>query len=292
METQFWQCGTPVGEISTPAAASQASTTNSAKRKVAASYVDTLPLDLQSANRTAQLTYAVETENAAGRSAGLSNRVIVPAVGTLPAPEISAAQATRDGVRISWMPPVSGPQQPEVSYRLHVYRRRDGDAKVAALAEIKYLPAPPDPQGSFVDQSFEWEQTYFYHLAVVTVITEPGKPEVTVEGDDSPDVKVFAHDVFPPSTPANLQAAFSGPGQRPFVDLIWAPVTDVDLDGYNVYRHEAGEAAKKINDQAVRTPAYRDENVLTGKKYFYSISAVDVRGNESARSDEASENIP
>ena len=69
-------------------------------------------------------------------------------------------------------------------------------------------------------------------------------------------------------------------------------MSDVDLDGYNVYRHEEGSAPVKINAQPIRTPAYRDTNVVSGKTYFYSVSSVDVRGNESARSEEASETVP
>jgi hypothetical protein len=42
----------------------------------------------------------------------------------------------------------------------------------------------------------------------------------------------------------------------------------------------------------VNTPAFRDSNVVPGHSYFYSISAVDVRGNESSRSEEASETVP
>jgi len=73
---------------------------------------------------------------------------------------------------------------------------------------------------------------------------------------------------------------------------VWAPVTDADLAGYNVYRHEEGGQAVKINSELVKTPAFRDSNVAAGKKYFYSVSAVDLRGNESARSEEASESVP
>jgi fibronectin type 3 domain-containing protein len=69
-------------------------------------------------------------------------------------------------------------------------------------------------------------------------------------------------------------------------------VTDVDLDGYDVYRREEGSAAVKINGEPLKTPAYRDVSVASGKKYRYSVSAVDVRGNESAHSEEASESVP
>jgi len=69
-------------------------------------------------------------------------------------------------------------------------------------------------------------------------------------------------------------------------------VTDADLGGYEVYRREEGTAAVKLNSEAVKTPAFRDLQVKAGKTYFYSVSAVDLRGNESARSEEASERVP
>lgn len=124
------------------------------------------------------------------------------------------------------------------------------------------------------------------------MIAQENKPEVQIEGDDSPEIKVFAHDVFPPAVPSGLQAVFSGPGQQAFIDLIWAPVADVDLDGYNIYRHEEGAAPVKVNAEPLKTPAYRDTSVSSGRNYFYSVSAVDVRANESARSEEASEAAP
>ena len=42
----------------------------------------------------------------------------------------------------------------------------------------------------------------------------------------------------------------------------------------------------------MKEPAFRDSNVQSGKKYFYSVSAVDERNNESAMSEEANEQVP
>ena len=103
---------------------------------------------------------------------------------------------------------------------------------------------------------------------------------------------MYSRLLFPPAAPSGLQPVFSGSGQQPFIDLILAPVADVDLDGYNIYRHEEGTAPVKVNKQLVRTPAYRDADIVSGKNYVYSVSAVDVRGNESARSEETSERVP
>lgn len=105
-------------------------------------------------------------------------------------------------------------------------------------------------------------------------------------------MRVVTHDVFPPATPSDLQAVFSGPGQQPFIDLVWAPNTEPDLAGYNVYRHEAAGAPGKLNSDLVKSPAFRDNAVVPGHEYSYSVSAVDLRGNESPRSEEAIENVP
>jgi fibronectin type 3 domain-containing protein len=125
----------------------------------------------------------------------------------------------------------------------------------------------------------------------VTLINRPDGPE-QVEGDDSSSVRVVAHDIFPPATPTSLQAVFSGPGQKPFIDLIWAGNSEPDLAGYNIYRRDAGSEPEKINTELVKTPAFRDANVVAGHEYFYSVSEVDAPGNESPRSEEAGETVP
>jgi hypothetical protein len=194
------------------------------------------------------------------------------------------------GVQISWQCPARFTVSPlGIEDRLRIYRRLEGsqaDTKVAeddlTNCELRHI----------LDQTFDWEKTYFYRAAVVSVVKDTGKPDIEIESDDTPAVRVFAHDVFPPGVPSGLQAVFSGAGQQPFIDLIWAPDTDADLAGYNLYRHEEGSGPVKINPGLVKTPAYRDANVQSGKKYFYSVSAVDLRNNESAPSEEASEAVP
>jgi fibronectin type 3 domain-containing protein len=69
-------------------------------------------------------------------------------------------------------------------------------------------------------------------------------------------------------------------------------VTAGDLAGYNVYRREDSGPALKLNTEPVKTPAFRDAQVQTGKTYVYSVSAEDVRKNESDRSEETSETVP
>jgi hypothetical protein len=249
-----------------------------------------MPGQFENDNPSAFVTYAVEALNAGGRGAGLSNRVRVSLARTLPPPRDFGARVTSQGIVLTWTSelPAKGSTQP-ARYVYRVYRRPEGSQQQIPAGE---LPAAGERSFTLTDSSIEWEKTYEYRVETVTMIHQEDRAEVQVEGDDTPEVKVFAHDVLPPAVPSGLQAVFSGPGQRAFIDLIWAPVTDVDLEGYNVYRHEEGSAPVKVNAEPLRTPAYRDDSVVSGKNYLYSVSAIDVRGNESGRSEEAGEVVP
>jgi len=113
-----------------------------------------------------------------------------------------------------------------------------------------------------------------------------------VEGEDAPVINITTKDIFPPGVPSGLQAVFSGVSQQSFIDLTWTPNTEPDLAGYNVYRRTEGQPAVKINSDLVKTPAFRDSAVQPGITFFYSVSAVNLRGNVSARSQETSESVP
>jgi hypothetical protein len=299
LETKLTQCGVPVGEAA--AQANLVAQTNSippksstsskpSKLKVSGSYTDSLPAQLESDNSSGFITYAVEVLNTDRRGAGLSNQVRVSLAPTLPPPRDFAARVTGGGVVLTWTNDVRS-ENPDaaIRYVYRVYRRLEGSQQETVVGEVSSVGAT---ESELTDSNIEWEKTYEYRVETVTVIAQEKQAVLQIEGDDSPVAKVFADDVFPPAVPSGLQAVFSGPGQKLFIDLVWAPVADVDLDGYNIYRHEEGAVAVKLNSVLVKTPAYRDENVVSGKRYFYSVSAVDVRGNESARSEEAGETVP
>ncbi len=284
LATRLTQCGNPIGQAARPA------TPTGANQKVTGSYVDTLPRQLESDDPGASATYAVEVVNAMGRGAGLSNQVRVRLARTLPPPRDLAGQVTGQGVVLTWTSDATETHTtPSVRYAYRIYRRLEGSSQWNVAGE---LAAGNDRKLSFTDSTIDWEKTYDYRAEAVTLITSDDKIEAQIEGDDSPEIKVFAHDTFPPGIPSGVQAVSSGSGQKPFIDLVWAPVGDSDLDGYNIYRHEEGSAPVKINAVLLRAPAYRDANVTAGKRYFYSVSAVDVRGNESGRSEEAGERVP
>jgi hypothetical protein len=285
LEAEMKECGSPVGQVPPPPRPAQPSQTAQPQSLV---FTDTLPATIQEHSPTGDVSYAVEVLNRDGRSAGLSNRVTVPAAPTLPPPSDFHAELTANGVEFTWTTAGMQSALPGAQHRYRIYRHDESAGKDAIATEV---PIGEAGLMHAQDSSFDWEKTYLYRITPVTIVSRP-RGEVQVEGDDSPAVRIVAHDIFPPAVPSGLQAVYSGEGQNPFVDLIWAPVTDADLAGYNVYRREAEGVPAKLNSELVKSPSYRDGAVTTGKKYFYSVSAVDVRGNESARSEEASETVP
>jgi hypothetical protein len=299
LEADIATCGNPVAIMPAPSVMPpkvpprHAAQTPSSTRTAPLMYTDTLPANMLRPDPAAEVSYAVEVLNRNARGAGLSNRVHVPAIITVSPPGDLSAELTGDGVVLSW----TGADEPQnmsannsgsLQLLYRIYRRDESSGKDAVAGEVPL--GKPGP-AHFTDTSFEWEKTYLYRITAVSIVKRPDS-EVQVEGDDSAPVRVVAHDVFPPSIPTGLQAAYSGEGQKPFIDLIWAPVTNADLAGYNVYRSEGNSPAVKLNSELVKSPSYRDSAVASGKTYTYSVSAVDVRHNESQPSEKTRESVP
>lgn len=287
-------CETKVGEVST-----QLAHWKRAEQVPRATFTDTLPARFEQQNADAFAIYAVDDLNSKGKSAGLSNQVEIPLAPTLPPPDHVDAQVMQDGPELHWAAPASAPKADKLSFSYRVYRQVAPGTTSASTPALKRgelivgeFPWNGEPQISFVDHSFEWEQKYQYRVTTITEFKGPLGQPVQVEGNDSPPVTVDVRDIFPPAVPTGVQAVASGVGQKPFVDLTWAPNMESDLAGYNVFRREERTEPTKINSELVKSPAFRDDNVVPGHRYFYSVSAVDLRGNESAHSAETNETVP
>ena len=222
-------CGEVVKEIKSSELVSVAP----GARRPLVSYEDVLPPALIATQN--QATYAVEVVNQRGHSAGLSNQVRTPLAPTAPPPADFRATLDAQGPLLKWDVQSSPAPSPGVSYRLRIYRRTHGKTDFAIISEPPYRIGEDEAR----DTNFEWEQEYDYKITSVTVLALPGRAAAEVEGDDSKVVSLMAHDVFPPAVPTGLQAVFSSVGQKPFIDLTWAPNTESDLAGYIVYRRTA-----------------------------------------------------
>src|SRR5215472_450340 len=227
--------------------------------------------------------YTVLTQSHSGKSDRPSNLAAVSLVPTPATPQQLQAVAVPQGISISWNQawPPQNRTHLTVQYAYRIMRRAEG-----AKTPVMVTQANVSNQAmAFVDTGIEWQKHYDYWITPVTLWQGPGT-KGEVEGDDSPVVSVFANDIFPPAVPEGVEAVFSGIAQQPFIDLTWTPDTEPDLAGYNVYRHTGNEAPSRINSDLIKTPSFRDTGVKPGTTYFYSVSAVDQRGNESAQSKE------
>ena len=251
-----------------------------AARPEAKQYEDVLPDAILKQAPTGSVMYGVEVLNKYGRSVGISEQIRISTAPTLAPPAHLGATLADQGVTLAWEP-VAAPVVESLGFAYQISRRTEGGA-------FQVIANVPITEAKFLDDGIEWEKKIEYRMAVLTHDAK----QTLVEGDDSETISVLAHDVFPPTQPRELQAVFSGPGQQAFIDLSWAANQEADLAGYNVYRSEEDGAAVKVNQQVVTAPSFRDEHVSAGKTYVYSVSAVDVRGNESAKSEAASEKVP
>ncbi len=281
-QSSITQCSTVIQEI--PAANLPQPTNQQPNPKFI--FDDTIPASMLSSQGFA--TYAIEMLNNRGRSAGLSNQVRISLAPTAPPPRDLSSLVTAEGVTITWNSEPNPPTAPDLQFHYRLLRSPAGKGNFTLVEDLPLQSA----MHAIPDKSFEWEQAYDYKITPVTEVLQNGEPVAEVEGADSPTIRVAVHDTFPPARSSGLQAVYSGAGQKPFIDLTWAPNTESDLAGYDIFRHEQGSQPVKINSQLVKAPAFRDENIRPGTKYFYSVRAVDLRGNAGELSEETSESVP
>ena len=135
----------------------------------------------------------------------------------------------------------------------------------------------------FEDTKFQFGRQYFFRVSAVTSING-----VTAESEPSAPISVTPRDVFPPPVPTGLTAVNAAGA----VDLLWNAISAPDLAGYNVYRSTEGGPFERVNKQLAPTPIFHDQTVAPGHRYQYAVTAVDLSGNESAKSQPASITTP
>ena len=77
------------------------------------------------------------------------------------------------------------------------------------------------------------------------------------------------------------------------VTLNWKASTSAEVSGYRVYRGTAsGGPYSRITSSTLPALNYEDANVVSGRNYYYVVTAVTTNGVESRFSTEASANVP
>ncbi len=206
--------------------------------------------------------YAVRLLNRRSDSAGFSNIAAVPLLAALPAPAKIRLQVTEREILLEW-PPVPG------AAAYHLYR-----AKGEGPWELAAQPAQP----AHADAPFDYGRDYRYLVRAVTI-----QGTFRAESPDSPIAFIRPEDLFPPQVPADLTTLLE-PTAPPAVQLSWKPNLEPDLAGYNLFRSENGGPPRQLNKDLLVSPTFQDATTRPGTTYSYAVSAVDRKGNESARS--------
>ena len=205
------------------------------------------------------VTVAVRTVGAHGKKSDWSNFVNLRVVPPPEQPRSLKAQATADGVRLTWE---------GAGGTFRILRRGANQKQFTAVGEQVGQP-------EWTDADAEFGQSYTYR--VQRIVTTAGLPDA--ESDPSDTVEITPKDEFAPAVPTGLRAS-PAPAS---IELSWDRNREPDLAGYRVYRSAGGGAFEKVAELSA-IPAWSDQKVEHGKTYRYEVTAVDQNGNESGRS--------
>jgi hypothetical protein len=264
------------------------------------------------------LAYKLSVLNRAGKSGEESPPVYV-AAGAAPATVTGfTAMPRRNGIVLSWQgidPPAGAPawvrfdrvrtsgppsqpqsaQQPQTAQTSAAHDHLTGRKPEAEPAEqILRIAESPGSAGSAgghpssaIDATAHTGNSYRYIAQRIYQIPVDGRV-LEMASQPSVPVETAYRDVFPPPVPVGLVSAADSSAKS--IDLDWTPDVDPGLAGYIVYRRTVGasEAPQRISPPGKPIPisSWNDTTATPGQRYAYSVSAIDLSGNESQRSAE------
>jgi hypothetical protein len=222
------------------------------------------------------------------------------AVRIRPAPEVVgnvSASASGQSVIVTW--------QRAVNARERVYRAEitPESAAAASIDASKVVLRMPLVQVAQMDSSIDGPLVVVYqdenvelghsYLYIVRRVARFG--DEAVESADSKAAVITVVEVVPPAAPQDLAVVVvpAAADEPAYVSLSWAIDSDPGIAGYAIYRSEQeGVRGVRLNAELSGTPTYRDTTVAAGRRYFYSVTAVDGGGRESAPSPAVAALIP
>ena len=253
---------------------------------------DPIPADEISKRAGEAFVYRVRTRVSAKKSSADSNDVSLRLYSVSARITSLDARVTERGIQLIWPAPdkTSAGEPLSPIQEFHVYRGElDAASAAAATRDVaqavwksRPLQIAATAAPEFLDAGFDYGKTYAY--LVRTVVLSGGTPR---ESSDSQAAILTPKDIFPPAPPQGIVAAVM-PGASSgslVVDLSWSINLETDLAGYRLYRSEQeGTQGQLLTPDLLPTPAYRDNTVSSGKRYWYTVTAVDRAGNESTPS--------
>jgi hypothetical protein len=196
---------------------------------------------------------------------------VEPQMLSLP-PQTVKATVFQDRIEISWTPAEKNIDQsfPARFKGFNVYRA-EGKEPLSRLNSqlVKGM--------KYSDEDFVIGGVYRYSIRASATESSP-----FMESDDSGIIEVRAEDTFPPAAPSGLVSI----GTENFISLSWDENRDEDLDGYRVWRKmEVKDEFVLLTPQPIHDNAFNDTTVERNRRYYYAVSAIDMSGNESPKSE-------
>ena len=196
---------------------------------------------------------AVRATGPKGKASAWSNPASLAVIQPLATPSTPKPQNVERGVELTWTG--TGPR-----YRIF---RAEADGQPQQLA---------DSDGPrYLDDTTVYGTRYRYLVQAIaaenqwSVVSEPAE--------------ITPVDTFPPAVPEGLSAVPTPQS----IELAWTRNTETDFRGYNIFRSVDNGPFEKIAS-LIEAPTFSDSKIEAGKKYRYTVSAVDLTGNESAQS--------
>jgi hypothetical protein len=204
-------------------------------------------------------TFTVVVETTQGKLSEMSN---VAAVTPVEVPgRVSGLMATPDQRRVSlqWNKPQDHPELVDA----YLVIRTDTPTEVETLTDAR-----------FDDTRYQEGAVFTYHVTPARRVAG-----ALVMGVGPETVTITIQDKSAPMVPSGLDIKHSDTGAY----LTWEPNTETDLAGYQLFRSESADGGfRSVSDRPIMTNGFFDPSYRPG--LYYSVSAVDESGNESARS--------
>ena len=198
------------------------------------------------------IVLAVRAVGPKGKPSAWSNPISLTVISPLAAPSVPKLENVARGVELTWTG--AGPH-----YRIF---RAEGDGQPQSLAD--------SDQAQYLDESTTYGTHYRYMVQAIA-----GANQWSLL---SPPAEITPEDKFAPAVPEGLSAV----GTPTSIELAWTRNTETDFRGYNIYRSVDNGPFEKISS-LTDAPAFSDTKIEPGKRYRYTVSAVDLTGNESAQ---------
>jgi hypothetical protein len=265
-EEAFYAAARSVARLSLPVIAEST-------RGASVVYRDSLWKLLHEEKGPPPLAYAVVSVRRNGERSPLSNIVTLDPAVAPTAPVLYAAIPEEGRICLEWLPPATDVLGRPVEVGGYMVYRR-------ILPQEEYgapLNAKPVTGNDYVDTTAPYGSQLVYTVRA-TLAKNP-----KVEGIPAEELGLLYRDVYPPPAPTRLDALSEGS----LVRLIWAPVDSADLAGYLVFRAEGDAAPVRLTRDPVIDPFFTDRAVSQGRRYRYTVRAVDRAGNQSPPSPEA-----